>query len=211
MEFVDILFLLSLLLLYFLPKKSENYKWYWIIPLLILFINFGIRIYLINQKHDKADTIFNQETEIAKLETKATDAQRALSELQERLKHRQLTEEQAKYLVTEIIDKSPGDVWLSCKSGDEESCNFGQQIFNILKFAKWSFFNNTLHDVTIHTPNVSSTVGIVISVNDSKSIPLGVELFHKTMMQFGFASRIKESPTKSSVEIFIGVKPQIPN
>lgn len=149
------------------------------------------------------------EGDVAKLQIKAADAQRALLELQERLKPRRLTAEQAEYLVATIKDKSPGDIWLSCKSSDEEACNLGQQLFKILKSANWRIFNNRLQDVTIYTENVSSTVGIVITINKNlKSVPSGIELFNKTMLQIGFVSRIERS-SKESVEILIGAKPQI--
>lgn len=134
MEFVDILFLLSLLLLYFLPKKSENYKYYWIIPLLILLINFGIRIYLINQKHYKAVTISNQETEIAKLEAKASEAQKALSELQERLKHRQLTGDQRRKMIS-ILSPFAGASIEVQRRGELEAYKYANQLIEVLKAA----------------------------------------------------------------------------
>ncbi len=149
--------------------------------------------------------------EVAKLEIKAADAQRSLLELQERLKPRHLTEEQVKHLAATLKDKSPGDVWLFCKSGDEEACNLGQQIFKVLKLAGWNIVNDTLHDLTIHTENVSSVVGVVITVKDLKDVPIGITVLHEVILQYGFDSRIQ---TKSTLpahmpEIWVGAKPQV--
>jgi len=133
------------------------------------------------------------------------------SELRKQIDPRQLTDKQAEYIVTLIKDKSPGEVWLSCKAGDEEARKFGEQIFKILKIAEWRIINDALMDVGIYQADASSIVGIVITINkDLKSIPSGIELFHKTMLQFGFASRINGS-SKSGVEVWIGAKPQIIN
>ena len=70
LDVIDLLFLLSLLFLYFLPKKSKKFKWFWIIPLLIFLLNIGIRVYLIKQKHENADTITGQQSEITVLKKK---------------------------------------------------------------------------------------------------------------------------------------------
>lgn len=44
MNKIDLLFIICLLALYFLPRKSKNHKYYWIIPLLVFFLSIGIRI-----------------------------------------------------------------------------------------------------------------------------------------------------------------------
>jgi hypothetical protein len=54
---LDLLFLLSLIILYVLPRKSEKYKLFWIIPLVIFLFNLGIRAYLIYQNHKKSERI----------------------------------------------------------------------------------------------------------------------------------------------------------
>jgi hypothetical protein len=53
----DIIFIGTLVLLYFLPRKSEKHKLFWIIPLIIFLLNLGIRIYLIQKKHNSSETI----------------------------------------------------------------------------------------------------------------------------------------------------------
>ncbi len=208
--FIDLLFLLSFLLLFFLPRKSEKYKLFWIIPLSVFLINFGIRIHLINQKHDNSDTISNQQNEITELKTEADEAKKTISKLQEQIKPRFLTEEQATYLFTLIKDKSPGDIWLSCKGTDPEACQFAQQVFKVLRAANWNIINGNVMTSEKYS-STGSTAGIIITINrELKSIPVGIDSFNKTMLKFGFASRIRTS-TKNSIEIWIGAKPQNKN
>ena len=64
---IDFLFLISLILLYLIPKKSEKYKLIRIISICIFFLNFGIRIYYIAQKHKSVNTIKNLNTQISAL------------------------------------------------------------------------------------------------------------------------------------------------
>ncbi|MEW6715696.1 MAG: hypothetical protein AB1306_11495 [Nitrospirota bacterium] len=142
----------------------------------------------------------------AKAQTEAANAQLALLEYKERHKDRRLTEQQANHLLVEVKGKSPGDIWLSCKGTDSEACQFAQQIFKVLRAANWNIINGDVMTQEIYS-STGFTEGIVITINkELKSIPVGIDSFHKTMLKFGFASRIQTS-TKNSIEIWIGAKP----
>lgn len=147
---------------------------------------------------------------VAKLEIESAKAKKELLELQERLKPRLLTDEQAIFLAKAIKGRSPDDTWLSCNSGDEESCNFGQQIFKILKFAEWNIANNALQNTTIYTSDVNAITGIIISVNNLESPPSGVDLFRKIIEKFGFTVKMQKIKS-SQVGIHIGAKPNFSN
>ncbi len=70
MNKIDILFIICLPLIYFLPKKSEKYKYYYIIPLTIFFLAIGIRIYSKIESHKKSELIKKLNSKIAFLEKK---------------------------------------------------------------------------------------------------------------------------------------------
>jgi len=63
--FLDILFIITLLLLFFLPKKIERYKYYKIFLYLVLILNIGIRVHLIKQKNKLSIKINNLERQDA--------------------------------------------------------------------------------------------------------------------------------------------------
>jgi hypothetical protein len=65
--FIDFLFLLTILLLYIFPKKSKKYKWFWVISLFIFLINFGIRFYLIDQKHKNTGKIIQLQNQLKQI------------------------------------------------------------------------------------------------------------------------------------------------
>ena len=49
---IEILFILSIIILYFLPRKSDKWKWLCIVSLFFLLLNVGIRLHLINVGHE---------------------------------------------------------------------------------------------------------------------------------------------------------------
>lgn len=134
MNFIDILFLLSLLLLYFLPKKSKKYKWFWIITLFILSVNLGIRMYLINQKHDNANTINNQRTEIENLkkETKRLTTRGTFQPLSNNMRNQILD-----MLNTFIADYKEKNfkVRITAEHGSHQRHLMAQELHELLKTA----------------------------------------------------------------------------
>ena len=67
--FLDILFVASLVILYFLPRKSEKYRLFWLIPLTVFLLNSGIRIYLIYQKHIGSERVAALQSQVTTTST----------------------------------------------------------------------------------------------------------------------------------------------
>ena len=76
--------------------------------------------------------------EVAEARTKQAEAERALLELQERMKPRHLTPEQRARLLEILKATTKGNIKVSCAVSNEESCAFAVELANLLKAAGWS-------------------------------------------------------------------------
>ncbi len=56
-SWIEIFFIVSIVILYFLPKKSDKWKWLRYISLCAFVVNLGIRLYLINRGHEHVKEI----------------------------------------------------------------------------------------------------------------------------------------------------------
>lgn len=130
MNIIDILFIICLILLYFLPRKSEKYKYYWIIPLIIFFIGIGIRVHSKIESHNKSEEITDLHSQIVELEKDREEKEKKINSLENEAKN-------AKRGITEnffangtkrstdggniILDKKLNEIYEQMKSLSEEN------------------------------------------------------------------------------------------
>jgi mannitol-specific phosphotransferase system IIBC component len=129
---VDILFVLSLIALYFLPRKSEKYKLFWTIPLIVFLVNLGIRAYLMHQNHKSSERVFELENELNKVYP------------------RKLSDEQKDKLINVLSFKSEFQIGIACRALDRESYKYAEQFVEVFEKANWQVLpiNQTYLDDT---------------------------------------------------------------
>jgi hypothetical protein len=151
---VDILFVLSLIVLYFLPRKSEKYKLFWTIPLIVFLVNLGIRAYLIHQNHKSSERVFRLENELNKVSP------------------RKLSEEQKNKLINVLSFKSGFQICIACRVFDRESCKYAEQFMEVFEKADWQVLpiNQTYLDDT--------ETDLVMAITDKRQL----ETANKIMM-----------------------------
>lgn len=142
---------------------------------------------------------------VANAETKRAEAERALLELQERIKDRHLTTEQRARLV-ELFKANPkGKINVSCVGGSSpEPCIFASEIVDTLKLGGW--------DVEFSPGFISVggiPVGLIIQVRSSDKAPVRAEVLQKALGEIGFAAPGEVQPTldEQTVNLIVGAKP----
>lgn len=105
----------------------------------------------------------NAAGEVAILQTEAANAQRALLEIQERMKPRLITENQ-RLRLHEVLKNGPkGQIRIFCVSGNLEAHNFAIQIADVLTTADWVV--DGVFDAVI-SPTSS---GLEVAIRDEKA------------------------------------------
>jgi len=138
---LDICFVLSLIILYFIPRKSEKYKLFWLIPAIIFFVNLGIRVHLIHQKHNSSEKILELENKLS------------------RVSPRELTQDQKNKLSKLLAFQSKFQIIIACRMMDEESLNYAEQISEVFQKANCNVgpTNRSFLD------NIQSDTGIAVT------------------------------------------------
>jgi hypothetical protein len=154
---------------------------------------------------DAAEAIVRQqrvEIELAKQREQTAIAQRALLELQEKLKPRVLSAAQRDQLIRLLAQSPRGPVEVFQVEGDREAFEYAEQIANTLHSAGWD-------TVSRSTLLGTSLRGICIAVHDAKSAPP-----YAATLQHSFAAVGLELPgieqevlSEAAVRIIVGTKP----
>ncbi len=143
-------------------------------------------------------------TDLAKVQVEAANAQRTLLEVQERIKPRQITEEQKARIVNLLRAFPKGTVSVECADGDPESYSFAKQITDMLRSVPF--------DVT----GPKSILGqggrpmpLCISVRDNKHAPKWAGPLQRALGEIGFTTDGRESSAvpEDAAVIFVGAKP----
>lgn len=134
------------------------------------------------------------ELEAGKQKERAAVAEKELLELEERMKPRNLTSEQASQLISILKSTPKGKVNVSSVLGNSEASNYASQILRILTESGWTVSSGiglstiTGEGLFIITPNqndanavnlqnIFASVGITIKKQIDKSFPLDVVTF----------------------------------
>jgi hypothetical protein len=145
------------------------------------------------------------QTDFAKQQERAANAERALLELQERIKDRHLTTEQRARLV-ELLKANPkGKINVSCVGGSSpEPCIFASEIVDTLKLGGW--------DVEFSPCFISVggiPVGLIIQVRSAEKAPIRAVVLQKALGEIGFAAlgELQHSMDEQTVNFIVGAKP----
>ena len=139
------------------------------------------------------------------LRTDLANAQRALLELEERTRSRQITEQQKGRLAEMLRDSPPGSVSVTYASTDPEASVFAQQIVETLRLTKW--------EVTGPRPvpkkQLSLPAGLMIVVRDKYHVPPWATSLCNAFEAIGFKMEVGRRPELSDTiaEIYVGAKP----
>lgn len=140
---------------------------------------------------------------VANAEQKRAEAERALIELQEKVKPRHLTAEQRARLL-ELLKANPkGTIHVSAVTGDAESIAFGRELAEVLSEAGWNVgFNDIL--TFGGTP-----VGVFITLRSKENVPVRAIILQKALEQVGISAPAELNPNmpEDSVALVVGNKP----
>jgi len=124
----------------------------------------------------------NQSEEIATAKGKQVEAERALQEMQDRLKPRHLDEKQKVTFLDTLKTYPAGQIQIGYTESDAETESFAMELHVLLREAKW--------DVSLGgflRPNVGK--GITIGVKDAKQPPARAVGLAKALAAAGFDSK----------------------
>ena len=160
----------------------------------------------LEQENLKLRADLNKSTgEVAKLQIEAADAQRALLELQERIRPRHLTREQ-KIQLTELLSKKPrGEISISCVVSNREALDFAKEIFSILKELKWKVVGK-INAIQIFG---SQPVGLKLTIKTQRAPSLiSLENLRHAFDQIGFkiTTGLDNNLSEFTVGVFVGEK-----
>ena len=143
--------------------------------------------------------------EVAKLQTKAANAQRELLELQERFKPRHLTAEQRTHLVALLTKQPKGTIGISSVGSNEEAFVLAQELYSALQEAGWKV--EGINMVLLGGPQ---TTGLFLRVDalDSPLAPL-VRVLWGAFQQVGLktVNQVDPSVEKNKIVLIVAAKP----
>lgn len=140
---------------------------------------------------------------VASAETKRAEAQRALLELQERLKPRRLIPEQRTRLVGVLRAGQKGKVEIECVMGSQEACDFADDISSALREAGWDASLAARGSLSGVPPGIN-----IMQHNEGRAIPP-----LRTLLDAFSAIGVQVNPAANTaapeggVLIRVGVKP----
>jgi hypothetical protein len=142
---------------------------------------------------------------VANAETKLAQAEKALLELQERIKPRRFTTEQEKNLVA-ALKASPekGLIEITCVMGDGEGFAFASQIDRILKAADWP---TSGANQGVFSPN--NPIGFFVEVRSADSAPKFAGALQHAFSVAGITLEgiLRPGMAEGHVQIVVGNKP----
>lgn len=151
-----------------------------------------------------ADAIAAQqrvETALAKQQERTAIAERALLELQERVKDRQITPEKRARILELLSNNPKGTTTISFAANDTEAFNFAKQLAEVLAAAGWH--------VTLGNPSIESTSvgGVGIFVHGEHNPP--AVALQRALGEVGFpaAGFLNPELPEEYVGIFVSKKP----
>jgi hypothetical protein len=160
----DIIFIITLVIMYFLPRKSVKYKFVWIIALVVFSANLGIRIYLINQKHKGSE-------KVAELQYDLNIKEKKITELEQKLAPRHITAEQRMTFIKLTKDVPKGEIPIFRGDAGIETSNYIKEIRELLDASGYSVNGRSI--VPIIGLSVSSSVDTAtfLLYADENSLP----------------------------------------
>ena len=146
------------------------------------------------------------EQEAGKLRERAAKSEKQLVELQEKIKSRQISEEQRTRLITLLSAASPkGLVGLGCVLGDAEGGTLAEQINQILEAAGWptTGISRASYDGENHP------AGIFVLVKSASTAPAHAAVLQRVFSEAGIQlpAYTKSNLGTDDVHIVIGTKP----
>jgi hypothetical protein len=142
---------------------------------------------------------------VANAEQKRAEAERALLELQQRIKPRRFTAEERTRLIAALKASTPkGLIEIDCVLGDGEGIAFASQIDEILKAADWP---TTGVNQSVFGP--SNPVGAGLLVHSLKDLVPHAVALQKAFFAAGIPLQAAENDKrpKGTVQILVGNKP----
>ncbi|MBV8859054.1 MAG: hypothetical protein JOZ02_19135 [Acidobacteria bacterium] len=141
------------------------------------------------------------EKEVARQQERAAIAERALLELQERIKDRVITPEKRARMLAILKQDSKGTTTISFAVNDKEAFNFAKQLAEVLAEAGWN--------VTLGNPSVESTPvgGIGIFVRNAQTPGAGA--LQQALGEIGYpaSGHINHELPEGYVGVFVSLKP----
>lgn len=144
------------------------------------------------------------ETELAKQQIRAVEAERSLLQLQESLKHRHLTDSQYTELVRVLKAGPKGGVLLTCPVDNAEACDFLREIGMALTEAGWvnqrdmpRVFETAVPGIEVSSRTEHPTPALLVLVNAFRAI--GVVINNR--------SRMPKLDAQLDARILVGTNP----
>lgn len=111
MVIIDIIFIICLILLWFLPKKSEKHRYYYVIPIVIFLTAIGIRIDSKIKSHKSAEKITSLNLEVTALQKDLNKKEQKIAELEKKTRILRSMEGNIECLISANWDKGdhPGN------------------------------------------------------------------------------------------------------
>lgn len=147
------------------------------------------------------------ETHLGEQQERAAKAERELLELQQRIKPRHLTDEQARSLI-ELFQANPaGEIAITCINGDKESCDFAAQLAATLKAGGWKVMGPT--SLVVFTSAGGPPIGVFVKIKNKNKVPIRANVIVAAFARVGLTSAgdINSGMEDDAVELFVGVKP----
>jgi hypothetical protein len=147
------------------------------------------------------------EIDLAKQQERAANAEKELVALQQRIKPRHVTDEQARLLV-ELFKANPfGEISIACINGNKESCDLAAQLAASLTAGGWKVSGPS--DVVLFGASGGPPVGIFIKIRNKDKVPTRANVLAGALERIGLAVHGELNPgmPEDAVELFIGVKP----
>lgn len=171
MNLLDIIFIACLLALYFLPKKSKNNKFYYLIPLFIFFVGIGIRINSKIEGHKSSEKISGLETQVSTLENDLKDKEQKITELEQKLAPRHITDEQRAMFIELTKDVPKGEIPIFRGDAGIETSNYIKEIRELLDASGYSVKGRSIVPIIGLSVSSSEDTAAFLIYSDENSLP----------------------------------------
>jgi hypothetical protein len=149
------------------------------------------------------------EKELAVQQELAATAEKALLEVQERVRPHHLTSGQKTQLV-ELFKANPGGaITISCLNGNRESSDFARELAEVLTLGGWHV-NGPLEVVVPSEAGSGPPVGVSLTVAQADKVPSRAVVLQIALERIGLSASAQLNPNmkEDDVSLFVGVKPE---
>jgi hypothetical protein len=166
----------------------------------------------VQRKKDGDEAEARRKTEVERLQTQLSEADKKVTELQIQQEPRKLTPEQKRALIAVLTPFRGEKIDIVISIGDNESKLFAAEFVSLFREAGWDAGQNDGINQAVYTGVVTPGIQVTLNQTEAQSgrLPRGAEELTRALMALGLAEGAFTNPQTSAGKIEFRVGPKKP-